>query len=107
MPSIHAFLDNARYHHAKSAQAWLATPECRIKLHFVLTYRPHLNPIERLWGLMQRHITHNKCHATFKDFSTAMLTFPRHRLPANWQTYRDEVTHNFRIVNSTKFRIIA
>jgi hypothetical protein len=27
---IQLFLDNARYHHAKLVQAWLARPECRI-----------------------------------------------------------------------------
>jgi transposase len=46
---IHLFLDNARYHHANRVQAWLARPGCRIKLHVVLTYFPHLDPIERLW----------------------------------------------------------
>ena len=56
---IHLFLDNARYHHAKLVQAWLARPGCRIKLHFIPTYCPHLDPIERLWGLMHKHITHN------------------------------------------------
>ena len=32
---IHLFVDNARYHHAKRVQAWLARPGCRIKLHFL------------------------------------------------------------------------
>jgi transposase len=105
--SIHVFLDNSRYHHAKLVQAWLARPECRIKLHFVPAYCPHLNPIERLWGLMHRHITHNKCYANFKDFSFAMLTFLRDEVPEKWCTYCDEVTDNFRIINPTEFRIIA
>jgi transposase len=105
--SIHVFLDNARYHHAKLVQAWLARPGCRIKLHFVPAYCPHLNPIERLWGLMHRHITHNKCYATFKDFSVAMLTFLRDNVTRNWRTYCDEVTDNFRIIDPTEFRIIA
>jgi hypothetical protein len=26
---IHVFLDNARYHHAKLVQQWLARPGCR------------------------------------------------------------------------------
>jgi transposase len=52
MRFIHVFLDNARYHHAKLVQAWLVRPDCRIRFHFVPTYCPHLNPIERLWGLM-------------------------------------------------------
>jgi transposase len=64
---IHVFLDNARYHHAKLVQEWLARPGCRIKLHFIPSYCPHLNPIERLWGLMHRNITHNNCYATCAD----------------------------------------
>lgn len=47
---IHVFLDNARYHHARLVQAWLARPDCRIKLHFIPAYCPHLNPIERYGG---------------------------------------------------------
>ena len=35
---IHVFLDNARYHHAKLVQAWLAQPGRRIKLHFIPAY---------------------------------------------------------------------
>ena len=107
MRMIHVFLDNARYHHAKLVQAWLARPNCRIRLHFVPTYCPHLNPIERLWGLMHRHTTHNKCYATFKDFSGAMLTFLREDVPANWRQWCDQVTDNFRIINPTNFRIIG
>src|SRR3954471_901633 len=47
---IPVFLDNARYHHARAVQDWLALPGRRIRLHFVPAYCPHLNPIERLWG---------------------------------------------------------
>ena len=54
-PSLHVFLDNARYHHAKLVQQWLARLGWRIKLHFIPSYCPHLNPIERLWGLMHRN----------------------------------------------------
>jgi transposase len=104
---IHVFLDNARYHHAKLVQAWLARPACRIRLHFVPAYCPHLNPIERLWGLMHRHITHNKCYPTFRDFSIAMLTFLRDTVAANWDVMCDEVTDNFRVINPTDYRIIA
>jgi transposase len=47
---IHLFVDNARYHHAKLVQVWLARPECRIRLRFIPAYCPHLDPIERLWA---------------------------------------------------------
>ncbi len=104
---IHLFVDNARYHHAKLVQAWLARPACRVRLHFVPAYCPHLNPIERLWGLMHRHTTHNTCHATFKAFSAALLGFLRETVPRNWRSYRDQVTDNFRIINPEDFRVLV
>ena len=107
MRLIHVFLDNARYHHAKLVKAWLARLDCRVKLHFIPAYCPHLNPIERLWGLMHRHITHNKCYASFTDFSIAMLKFLRHDVPGKWGNWCDEVSDNFRIINPTKYRILT
>jgi transposase len=104
---IHLFLDNARYHHAKLVQAWLARPECRIKLHFVPAYCPHLNPIERLWGLMHKHITHNRCYERFAEFRDAMLTFLRDEVPRNWDAYCDTVSDNFRIISPKDFQILA
>ena len=59
MALIHVFLDNARYHHAKLVQEWLAQPGGD-PLRFIPAYCPHLNPIERLWGVMHRHLTHNR-----------------------------------------------
>lgn len=107
MRLIHVYLDNARYHHAKLVQEWLARPERRIRLHFVPAYCPHLNAIERLWGLMHRHLTHNQCHATFRDFSKAALEFLRHEVPRKWAIFCDEVTDNFRVINPKDFRVIA
>jgi transposase len=104
---IHVYLDNARYHHAKLVQAWLARPECRIKLHFVPAYCPHLNPIERLWGLMHRSTTHNRCYKSFRDFSTALLSFLRDEVPKSWHSLCDEVSDNFRVINPKDFRILG
>ena len=104
---IHLFLDNARYHHAKLVQAWLARSGCRIKLHFIPTYCPHLDPIERLWGLMHKKVTHNRCHTTFADFRAAILTFLREEVPRNWHAYCDAVSDNFRVISPKDFRILA
>ena len=104
---IHVFLDNARYHHAELVQEWLAQPGCRIKLHFIPTYCPHLDPIERLWGVMHKNVTHNRCHATFKDFADTLLNFLRVEVPKNWHLYRNSVTDNFRIINPKDFRLLT
>jgi transposase len=104
---IHLFLDNASYHHATLVQEWLAQPGCRIRLHFIPAYCPHLDPIERLWGLMHRHITHTTCHATFRQFADAILTFLRQEVPRKWHQYCDEVTDNFRVISPKDFRVLS
>lgn len=104
---LHVFLDNARTHHAKLVQAWLAQPGRRIRLHFIPAYCPHLDAIERLWGLMHKHITHNRCHPNFADFSQAILTFLREEVPRKWHVYCDAVSDNFRIISPKDFRILG
>jgi len=104
---IHLFLDNARYHHAHLVQNWLAQPGCRVRLHFIPSYCPHLNPIERLWGLMHKHTTHNRCHPTFIQFANAIIAFLREEVPKKWNTFRDNVTDNFRVIDPKDFRVIA
>ncbi len=104
---IHVFLDNARYHHARLVQEWLARPGCRIELHFIPPYCPHLNPIERLWGLMHRNVTHNKCYATCAQFADATLSFLREKVPRNWADFCDSVTDNFRVINPKDFRVMT
>jgi transposase len=104
---IHVFLDNARYHHAALVQDWLAQPGRRIKLHFVPAYCPHLNPIERLWGVMHKHLTHNKCYASYREFAEATLAFLRKNVPCRWSEFCDSVTDNFRVINPKDFRVLA
>lgn len=103
---IHVFLDNARYHHARLVNDWLARPGRRIKLHFVPAYCPHLNPIERLWGLMHRAVTHNRCYATYSAFCDAVLRFLRTDVPGKWHTFCDSVSDNFRVIDPANFRIL-
>ena len=103
---IHVFLDNARYYHAVLVQEWLARHGSRIKLHFIPTYCPHLNPVERLWGLMHRHVTHNQCYATYNDFCRSVLHFLRQEVPKNWAAFCDSVTDNFRVINPADFRVL-
>lgn len=104
---IHVFLDNARYHHAKIVQEWLSQPGRRIALHFVPSYCPHLNPIERLWALMHEHLTHNKTYPTCREFADAILNFLRDEVPRKWGEFCDSVTDNFRVILPANFRIVA
>jgi transposase len=103
---IHVFLDNARYHHAVLVQEWLARPGCRIKVHYIPSYCPHLDPIERLWGLMHRHVTHNRSYPTYNEFCRSVLHFLRAEVPKNWAVFCDSVTDNFRVINLADFRVL-
>ena len=84
---IHVFLDHARFHHAKIVQEWLSQPGRRIVLHFVPSFCPHLNPIERLWALMHQHLTHNKIYPTCREFADAILAFLRNEVPRRWSEF--------------------
>ena len=104
---IHVFVDNARCHHSRLVRAWLARNGRRIRLRFVPPYSPHVNPIERLWGLMHRHVMHNKSHASIRSFQTAVLTFLRYDVPRQWATFCDHISDNFRVIDPANFRVIG
>lgn len=106
MTMIHIFLDNARYHHADLVQKWLAEPGRRIKLHFIPAYCPHLNPIERLWGVMHKCLTHNKCYATYREFADKTLEFLRETVSSRWNELCDVITDNFRVIDPKDFRVL-
>jgi transposase len=107
MAAIHVFLDNAPCHHAILVQQWLAQTGRRIRLHFIPPYCPHLNPIERLWGVMHKHLTHNRSCRNFKEFAKNVLSFLKEKVPRRWHDFRDSVTDNFRVIDPAAFRVVA
>ncbi len=104
---IHIYLDNARYHHAVLVQEWLKHSGQNIILHFIPPYCPHLNPIERTWGVMHENTTHNKSYETASDFKTAITTFLTETVPKGWDQFRDRITDNFRVISPKDFRVLA
>ena len=104
--AIYIFLDNARYHHAKAVKKWLKSTNSRIKLMFLPAYAPHLNPIERLWGVMHKYVTHNKFYEHFNDFAEAILEFFNKTIPEKWHGFRDRVSDNFRVITHDDFRVL-
>jgi hypothetical protein len=83
MRLIHVFVDNAAYHKAEVVKEWLAAAGRRIVLRFLPPYCPHLDPIERLWGLMHENVTHNRDYKTFAEFRREVIQFFRHTVPRN------------------------
>ena len=89
---IHVFLDNARYHHAKLVQQWLARSECRIRLHFAIpVILPTSGPVRTTVGIDAPALhPQQMLRWVFKDFTRAVLTFLREKVPPrNWHVYCD------------------
>jgi len=57
---VYMVLDNVRYHHAKRLKPILERYKHRIEFIFLPPYSPDLNPVERIWWLMRKEITHNR-----------------------------------------------
>jgi len=103
---IHVIWDNAPYHRCEEVKRWLARPGCRIRLSQLPAYCPHLNPIERLWAVMHKYVTHNRFYPTQRQFALAILRFFRETIPKNWHDFRDQVSDNFRIISHQNFRVL-
>lgn len=103
---IHVILDNAAYHKAAKVREWLERPGCRIKIIWLPSYAPHLNSIERFWGVMHSYVTHNKFYKTFRGFRKAILRFLTETVPKHWRDFRDRVTDNFRVISTDGYRVI-
>jgi transposase len=56
---IHVICDNAAFHYCRAIWEYLAKWSHRIELHFLPTYSPETNPIERVWWHLHETITRN------------------------------------------------
>jgi putative transposase len=56
---IHVICDNARPHKAKRVREYLAEHAGRVVIHYLPTYAPETNPIERVWWHLHEEITRN------------------------------------------------
>lgn len=56
---IHVICDNAKPHSAARVREYLARWGHRVKLHYLPTYAPECNPIERVWWHLHEEVTRN------------------------------------------------
>ena len=57
---VYMILDNVRFHHSRRLKPILERYKHRIELIFLPPYSPDLNPVERVWWLMRKEVTHNR-----------------------------------------------
>jgi len=70
--SIHLMLDNASWHRAKALKPFFEANRHRLTRCFLPPYSPELNPIERVWRITRRQVTHNRYFQSLDEQSAAL-----------------------------------
>ncbi|MDF4574106.1 transposase, partial [Vibrio parahaemolyticus] len=69
-----------------------------IELHYLPPYSPNLNPIERLWKVMNEHVRNNIYFSSKPEFTSAIKEFFDVTLPEVAGTLVSRITDNFQIL---------
>lgn len=69
------YVDNATHHTAKSLRGFLEAQRGWLDLRFMPKYSPELNPVERIWKLLRRDVTHNTLFSSMKELVSAIRSF--------------------------------
>jgi len=96
--TIHLVLDGAGYH--RSEKVVDEAKKLNIKLFYLPPYSPNLNPIERLWKVMNQEARNGKYFATAKEFRQAIERFFKNTLPDMAKSLDSMINDNFQILNS-------
>ena len=95
---IHMVLDGAGYH--RSTEVVEAAEKLGIKLHYLPPYSPNLNPIERLWKVMNEYARNNKYFAKAKEFRQKINHFLDETLPEIGGSLTSRINDNFEMLKS-------
>lgn len=71
---IFLILDNATWHKARNLKTFFAKNQHRLIRIFLPSYSPELNPIERVWRITRRQITHNRYFESIEDLERALTS---------------------------------
>lgn len=71
-----------------------------IELHFLPAYSPNLNPIERLWKVMNEHTRNNRFFKNPKEFKDAISLFFERTLPGIGSSLNSRINDNFQLLET-------
>jgi transposase len=79
---IFLILDNARWHRSKDLKELFEANRQRLIFIFLPAYSPELNPIERVWRITRRKVTHNRYFPSIEDLRLALVSqFMKWQIP--------------------------
>lgn len=93
---LHIILDQSGYHTSKLVQA--AALEMGIELHYLPPYSPNLNPIERLWKVMNEQIRNNVFFSSAKEFRETISNFFEHKIAQILPLLMGRINDNFQTI---------
>jgi transposase len=94
--TIHQVLDGAGYHRFRQVKD--KATELGITLHYLPPYRPNLNPIERLWKVMNVHARNNRYFSNAKAFRQHIRHFFNVTLSDIIDTLNSRINDNFYVL---------
>ena len=97
-PKIHLILDQGSYNTSKATKQ--AALKAGIILHYLPPYSPNLNPIERLWKVMNEFVRNNRFFKTAQEFRKAILEFFETTWPQISLKMIDRINDSFQIIKS-------
>jgi len=97
-PKIHLILDQGSYNTSVATQK--AAQDYGIVLHYLPPYSPNLNPIERLWKVMNEYVRNNHFFTSAKEFRQEIGTFFQVTWPQIAMTMTDRINDNFQRIKS-------
>lgn len=92
-PKIHLILDRGPYNTSQETRD--AAKKHGIVLHYLPPYSPNLNPIERLWKVMNEHARNNRFFRSPQEFRESILHFFDHTWPKISMSMVDRINDNF------------
>lgn len=95
-PSIHIILDQSGYHRSQLVRD--EALKRNIVLHYLPPYSPNLNPIERLWKVMNENVRNNVLFKSAKHFRDAISEFFESTILKIAQSLRGRINDNFQTI---------
>ncbi|GHT98005.1 hypothetical protein FACS1894126_3040 [Alphaproteobacteria bacterium] len=98
---IYLILDNGAYN--ASLETRKAAKAKGITLVFLPTYSPNLNPIERLWKVMNKYTRNNRFFKTATEFRDCIKSFFKKTWTDIAQSMRSCITDKFQAITKPNF----
>ncbi|AWK13578.1 IS630 family transposase [Candidatus Fukatsuia symbiotica] len=95
--TAHVILEGAGYHRSQLVQDAALT--LNIQLHYLPPYSPNLNPIERLWKVMNEQTRKNRYYPSKQSFKNDILNFFEVKLPQMASSLVSRLNDNFQALN--------